>query len=168
MLTEEKLSEITKKAIGTRSYAYRVKQSSSQYSCTIWLYAGQPNDDGLVATIYVSEGNVLGSFHISFVPELSNKEDREVMRMINSNLFDYFNKRLEPKFYIRLLNDDYGYLALDEDTELWHVTSIDIAKADHEKVAFTADEINAMSVSKEFAHVDLWNATEKVGDDKAQ
>lgn len=164
MLTKEKLSEVVKKSIGSRSYSYKVSPSSTKNSCTISLYSGQPNDDGLVVTIYISEGKVLGSFHMSFIPKLSCKEDREVMKMINSNLFDYFNKRIEPKYYIKLLNNDGGYLTQFEETGSWSVLSLAIAKMTNQKATFTAGEISKMARSEEFANVDLWSAAKEVED----
>lgn len=164
MLSKEKLKDIAEKAIGTLHYVYRVKQIGSQNNYEVLLY-DQINGQ-VVANLYIYEGNMLGSLEVKFVPERSSKTDREVLRMINSQLFDYFDKQLEPKYYIKLLNDHYGYLTLDEDKKSWHVSSLNIAKVSHLKTTFTADEINKISMSKEFSYVDLWSAAEEVEEDE--
>lgn len=108
MLTKEKLSEITENAIGTFHYTYAVAKVSSQNSFAIRLY-DQPNDE-LVANSYIYEGDKPGRFTIDFVPERSNKTDRVVLRDIIGQLYEYFDGQLKQKYYIKLLNTDYGYL----------------------------------------------------------
>lgn len=161
MLTKEKLSEIAEEAIGTLHYTYVVAKVSSENGFAIRLY-DQMNDE-LVADSYIHESDKPGLFTIDLVPKrIGNKTDREVLRDINSQLYEYFNKQFEPKFYIRLLNTDYGYLTRVEGTDLWSVTSLKIAKMSNQKSTFTADEIDEMEISAVFANSALWNAAEEV------
>ena len=91
-----------------------------------------------------------------------------MLREINSQLFEYFDEQLEPKYYIKLLNTDYGYLARVEGTDSWSVTSLKIAKMSNQKVAFTADEIHEMANDEVFANLsamDLLRAAEEVEED---
>ena len=164
MLTKEKLSEITKQAIGTLHYTYAVAKVSSQNSFAIRLY-DQLNDE-LVANSYIRDKP--GLFTIDFVPERINKTDREVLRDINSRLFEYFDEQFEVKYYIRLLNTDYGYLTWLEGTDSWSVTSLKIAKMSGQKATFTADEIEKIAQSELCANLnpmDLWRAAEEVEED---
>lgn len=71
-------------------------------------------------------------------------------------------KLIEQKYYIKLLNTDYGYLARVEGTDSWSVTSLKIAKMSNQKVAFTADEIDEMAADETFASLDLWRAAKEV------
>lgn len=158
MLTKEKLSEITKQAIGTLHYTYAVAKVSSQNSFAIRLY-DQLNDE-LVANSYIYEGDKSGWFMVDLVPVRSDKTDREVLRLISSQLHEYFDKR----FYIKLLNTDYGYLTHVEGTDSWSVTSLKIAKMSNQKATFTADEIDEMQNSEVF-NMDLWNAAQEVEED---
>lgn len=166
MLTKEKLSEITENAIEDLHYTYVVAKVSSQNSFAIRLY-GQLNDE-LVANSYIYEGDKPGRFTIDFVLERSNVADREVLRDIISQLYEYFDEQLQQKYYIKLLNTNYGYLALDERTDFWIVTSLKLAEMNNQKVAFTADEINEMANSEVFDNLnplDLWHAAEEVKED---
>lgn len=166
MLTKEKLSEITENAIGTFHYTYAVAKVSSQNSFAIRLY-DQLNDE-LVANSYIYEGDKPGWFTVDFVPERSNKTDREVLRDINSQLYEYFDEQLEPKYYIKLLNTDYGYLTRVEGTDSWSVTSLKIAKMSNQKATFTAAEIEEIAQSDLCANLnpmDLWRAAEEVEED---
>ena len=157
MLTKEELSKIAEQAIGTLHYTYTVGKTSSQNSFAIRLYDAISEE--LVVNSFIYEGDKPGWFTVDFVPERSNKTDREVLREINSQLFEYFDEQLEPKYYIKLLNTDYGYLARVEGTDTWSVTSLKIAKMSNQKVAFTAGEIS------EIANMDLWRAAEEVEED---
>lgn len=77
-------------------------------------------------------------------------------------------KLIEQKYYIKLLNTDYGYLARVEGTDSWSVTSLKIAKMSNQKIAFTADEINEIAKSELCANLspmDLWRAAEEVEED---
>lgn len=166
MLTKEKLSEITENAIGTFHYTYAVAKVSSQNSFAIRLY-DQLNDE-LVTNSYIYEGDKPGRFTIDFVPERSNKTDRVVLRDIIGQLYEYFDEQLKQKYYIKLLNTDYGYLARVEGTDSWSVTSLKIAKMSNQKVAFTADEIHEMANDEVFANLsatDLLRAAEEVEED---
>lgn len=166
MLTKEKLSEITKQAIGTFHYTYAVAKVSSQNSFAIRLY-DQLNEE-LVANSYIYEGDKPGWFTIDFVPERSNKTDRVVLRDIISQLYEYFDEQLKQKYYIKLLNTDYGYLARVEGTDSWSVTSLKIAKMSNQKATFTADEIHEMANDEVFANLsatDLLRAAEEVEED---
>lgn len=166
MLTKEKLSEITENAIGELHYTYAVAKVSSQNSFAIRLY-DQLNDE-LVANSYIYEGDKPGRFTIDFVPERSNKTDRVVLRDIISQLYEYFDEQLKQKYYIKLLNTDYGYLARVEGTDTWSVTSLKIAKMSNQKVAFTANEISEMANDEVFANLsatDLLRAAEEVEED---
>lgn len=160
MLTKEKLSEIAEKAIGTLHY-YTVAKVSNR--STIWLY-DQLNDER-VAILCIYEGNEPGWFTVNSMPDRNNKTDREVLRGINSQLFEYFDEQLEPKYYIKLLNTDYGYLARVEGTDSWSVTSLKIAKMSNQKVTFTASEIDEMELGATFANLDLWRTAEEVEED---
>lgn len=164
MLTKEKLSEIAEKAIGTLHYTYTVAKVSNR--STIWLY-DQLNDER-VAILCIYEGNEPGWFTVNSMPDRSNKTDREVLRDINSQLYEYFDEQLEPKYYIKLLNTEYGYLAKVEGTDTWSVTSLKIAKMSNQKVAFTAGEISEIANSDLCANLnpmDLWHAAEEVEED---
>lgn len=166
MLTKEKLSEITENAIGTFHYTYAVAKVSSQNSFAIRLY-DQLNDE-LVANSYIYEGDKPGWFTIDFVPERSNKTDRVVLRDIISQLYEYFDEQLKQKYYIKLLNTDYGYLTRVEGTDSWSVTSLKIAKMSNQKATFTADEIEEIAQSDLCAclnPMDLWRAAEEVEED---
>lgn len=168
MLTKEKLSKIAEQAIGTLHYTYTVAKARSQnsFAFRLWLY-DQLNDE-LVANSFIYEGDKPGWFTVDFVPERSNKTDREVLRDINSQLYDYFDEQLEPKYYIKLLNTEYGYLARVEGTDTWSVTSLKIAKMSNQKVAFTAGEISEIANSDLCANLnpmDLWRAAEEVEED---
>ena len=163
MLTKEKLSEITENAIGTFHYTYAVAKVSSQNSFAIRLY-DQLNEE-LVANSYIYEGDKPGWFTIEFVPERSNNTDRVVLRDIISQLYEYFDEQLQQKYYIKLLNTDYGYLAHVEGTDSWSVTSLKIAKMSNQKATFTADEIDEMATDEAFANLDLWRAAEEVEED---
>lgn len=166
MLTKKKLSEITENAIGTFHYTYAVAKVSSQNSFAIRLY-DQLNDE-LVTNSYIYEGDKPGRFTIDFVPERSNKTDRVVLRDIISQLYEYFDEQLKQKYYIKLLNTDYGYLARVENTDSWSVTSLKIAKMSNQKVAFTAGEISEIANSDLCANLnpmDLWRAAEEVEED---
>lgn len=166
MLTKEELSKITKQAIGTLHYTYTVGKVSSQNSFAIRLYDAISEE--LVANSFIYEGDKPGWFTVDFVPERSNKTDREVLRDINSQLYDYFDEQLEPKYYIKLLNTEYGYLARVEGTDTWSVTSLKIAKMSNQKVAFTANEIHEMANDEVFANLsatDLLRAAEEVEED---
>ena len=166
MLTKEKLSKITEQAIGTLHYTYAVAKVSSQNSFAIRLY-DQLNDE-LVANSYIYEGDKPGWFTIEFVPERSNKTDRVVLRDIISQLYEYFDEQLKQKYYIKLLNTDYGYLARVEGTDSWSVTSLKIAKMSNQKVTFTANEIHEMANDEVFANLsatDLLRAAEEVEED---
>lgn len=163
MLTKEKLSEITKQAIGTFHYTYAVAKVSSQNSFAIRLY-DQLNEE-LVANSYIYEGDKPGRFTIDFVTERSNETDRIVLRDIISQLYEYFDEQLEPKYYIKLLNTDYGYLTRVEGTDSWSVTSLKIAKMSNQKATFTASEINEIAQSDLCVNLnpmDLWHAAEEV------
>lgn len=160
MLTKEKLSEITEQAIGELHYTYAVAKVSSQNSFAIRLY-DQLNEE-LVANSYIYEGDKPGWFTVDFVPERSNKTDRVVLRDIISQLYEYFDEQLKQKYYIKLLNTDYGYLTRAEGTDSWNVTSLKIAKMSNQKATFTADEIDEMEISAVFANSALWNAAEEV------
>lgn len=166
MLTKEKLSKIAEEAIGTLHYTYVVAKVSSENSFAIRLY-DQLNDE-LVANSYIYEGDKPGWFTVDFVPERSNKTDREVLRDINSQLYEYFDEQLEPKYYIKLLNTDYGYLTKVEGTDSWSVTSLKIAKMSNQKATFTAGEISEIANSDLCANLspmDLWRAAEEVKED---
>lgn len=166
MLTKEKLSKIAEQAIGTLHYTYTVGKVSSQNSFAIRLYDAISEE--LVANSFIYEGDKPGWFTVDFVPERSNKTDREVLRDINSQLYDYFDEQLEPKYYIKLLNTDYGYLARVEGTDSWSVTSLKIAKMSNQKTMFTADEIYEMANDEVFANLsatDLLRAAEEVEED---
>lgn len=163
MLTKEKLSEITENAIEDLHYTYVVAKVSSQNGFAIRLY-GQLNDE-LVANSYIYEGDKPGRFTIDFVLERSNVADREVLRDIISQLYEYFDEQLQQKYYIKLLNTDYGYLAHVEGTDSWSVTSLKIAKMSNQKATFTADEIDEMATDEAFANLDLWRAAEEVEED---
>ena len=166
MLTKEKLSKIAEEAIGTLHYTYVVAKVSSENCFAIRLY-DQMNDE-LVADLYIHENDKPGWFTIDSVPERSNKTDREVLRDINSQLYEYFDEQFEAKYYIRLLNTDYGYLTRVEGTDSWNVTSLKIAKMSNQKVAFTADEIHEMANDEVFANLsatDLLRAAEEVEED---
>lgn len=166
MLTKEKLSEITENAIGTFHYTYAVAKVSSQNSFAIRLY-DQLNDE-LVANSYIYEGDKPGWFTVDFVPERSNKTDRVVLRDIISQLYEYFDEQLKQKYYIKLLNTDYGYLTRVEGTDSWSVTSLKIAKMSNQKATFTADEIEEIAQSDLCAclnPMDLWRAAEEVKED---
>lgn len=166
MLTKEKLSKITKQAIGTFHYTYAVAKVSSQNGFAIRLYDAISEE--LVANSFIYEGDKPGWFTVDFVPERSNKTDREVLRDINTQLYDYFDEQLEPKYYIRLLNTEYGYLAKVEGTDTWSVTSLKIAKMSNQKVTFTANEIHEMANDEVFANLsatDILRAAEKVEED---
>ena len=166
MLTKEKLSEITENAIGTFHYTYAVAKVSSQNSFAIRLY-DQLNDE-LVANSYIYEGDKPGRFTIDFVPERSNKTDRVVLRDIISQLYEYFDEQLKQKYYIKLLNTDYGYLTRVEGTDSWSVTSLKIAKMSNQKATFTAAEIEEIAQSELCANLnpmDLWRAAEEVEED---
>ena len=163
MLTKEKLSEITENAIEDLHYTYVVAKVSSQNSFAIRLY-DQLNEE-LVANSYIYEGDKTGWFTIEFVPERSNKTDRVVLRDIISQLYEYFDEQLQQKYYIKLLNTDYGYLAHVEGTDSWSVTSLKIAKMSNQKATFTADEIDEMATDEAFANLDLWRAAEEVEED---
>lgn len=162
MLTKEKLSEITENAIGELHYTYAVAKVSSQNSFAIRLY-DQLNDE-LVANSYIYEGDKPGRFTIDFVPERSNKTDRVVLRDIIGQLYEYFDGQLKQKYYIKLLNTDYGYLTRAEGTDSWNVTSLKIAKMSNQKATFTADEIYEMEISGVF-DLDLWSVAEEVKED---
>lgn len=166
MLTKEKLSEITENAIGTFHYTYAVAKVSSQNSFAIRLY-DQLNEE-LVANSYIYEGDKPGWFTIDFVPERSNKTDRVVLRDIISQLYEYFDEQLKQKYYIKLLNTDYGYLTRVEGTDSWSVTSLKIAKMSNQKATFTASEINEIAQSDlctALNPMDLWRAAEEVEED---
>lgn len=166
MLTKEKLSEITENAIGTFHYTYAVAKVSSQNSFAIRLY-DQLNDE-LVANSYIYEGDKPGRFTIDFVPERSNKTDRVVLRDIISQLYEYFDEQLKQKYYIKLLNTDYGYLTRVEGTDSWSVTSLKIAKMSNQKATFTAAEIEEIAQSELCANLnpmDLWRAAEEAEED---
>lgn len=166
MLTKEELSKIAEQSIGTLHYTYTVGKVSSQNSFAIRLYDAISEE--LVANSFIYEGDKPGWFTVDFVPERSNKTDREVLRDINSQLYDYFDEQLEPKYYIKLLNTDYGYLARVEGTDTWSVTSLKIAKMSNQKVAFTANEISEMANDEVFANLsatDLLRAAEEVEED---
>lgn len=163
MLTKEELSKIADQAIGTLYYTYTVAEKKLQSGYVVRLY--DAINEELVTSLSIYEGDKPGWFTIDFVPERSNKADREVLRDINSQLFEYFDERLEPKYYIKLLNTDYGYLARVEGTDTWSVTSLKIAKMSSQKVAFTADEIDEMELSTTFANLDLWRIVEEVEED---
>lgn len=163
MLTKEKLSEITKQAIGTFHYTYTVAKVSSQNSFAIRLY-DQLNEE-LVASLSIYEGDIPVCFRVDFLPERSNKTDREVLRSVNSKLVKYIDGRLAEKYHIKLLNNDYGYLAKTEGTDSWSVTSLKIAKMSNQKATFTAVEIGDMQTDEAFANVNLWRAAEEVEED---
>lgn len=166
MLTKEELSKIAEQAIGTLHYAYTVGKVSSQNSFAIRLYDAISEE--LVANSFIYEGDKPGWFTVDFVPERSNKTDQEVLREINSQLFEYFDEQLEPKYYIKLLNTDYGYLARVEGTDTWSVTSLKIAKMSNQKATFTADEISEIANSDLCVNLnpmDLWRAAEEVEED---
>lgn len=168
MLTKEKLSKIAEQAIGTLHYTYTVAKASSQnsFAFRLWLY--DQLSDELAADLYIHEGDKPGWFTVDSVPYRNNKTDREVLRDINSELYKYFNEQFEPKFYIKLLNTEYGYLARVEGTDTWSVTSLKIAKMSNQKVAFTADEIEKIAQSELCTNLnpmDLWRAAEEVEED---
>lgn len=166
MLTKEELSKITKQAIGTLHYTYTVGKVSSQNSFAIRLY-DQLNEE-LVASLSIYEGDIPVCFRVDFLPERSNKTDREVLRSVNSKLVKYIDGRLAEKYHIKLLNNDYGYLAKTEGTDSWSVTSLKIAKMSNQKATFTADEIHEMANDEVFANLsatDLLRAAEEVEED---
>lgn len=166
MLTKEKLSKIVEEAIGTLHYTYFFAKVSSQNSFVIRLY-DQLNDE-LVVNLHIYEGDKPGWFTVEFMSGRSNKTDREVLRDINSQLYEYFDGQLKQKYYIKLLNTDYGYLARVEGTDSWSVTSLKIAKMSNQKVAFTAGEISEIASSDLCANLnpmDLWRAAEEVEED---
>lgn len=163
MLTKEELSKITKQAIGTLHYTYTVGKVSSQNNFAIRLYDAISEE--LVANLFIYEGDKPGWFRVDSMPDRSNKTDREVLRLINSQLFDYLDEQLEQKYYIKLLNTDYGYLARVEGTDSWSVTSLKIAKMSNQKATFTAGEIDEMELSATFENLDLWRAAEEVEED---
>lgn len=168
MLTKEKLSKIAEKAIGTLHYTYTVAKASSQnsFAFRLWLY--DQLSDELAADLYIYEGDKPGWFTVDSVPYRNNKTDRKVLREINSQLFEYFDEQLEPKYYIKLLNTDYGYLARVEGTDTWSVTSLKIAKMSNQKVAFTTGEIHEMANDEVFVNLsatDLLRAAEEVEED---
>lgn len=166
MLTKEKLSEITENAIGELHYTYAIAKVSSQNSFAIRLYDAISEE--LVANSFIYEGDKPGWFTIDFVPERSNKTDRVVLRDIIGQLYEYFDEQLKQKYYIKLLNTDYGYLAKVEGTDTWSVTSLKIAKMSNQKVTFTANEIHEMANDEVFANLittDLLRAAEEVEED---
>lgn len=163
MLTKEKLSEITEQAIGELHYTYAVAKVSSPKRFAIRLY-DQLNEE-LVASLSIYEGDIPVCFRVDFLPERSNKTDREVLRSVNSKLVKYIDGRLAEKYHIKLLNNDYGYLAKTEGTDSWSVTSLKIAKMSNQKATFTAVEIGDMQTDEAFANVDLWRAAEEVEED---
>lgn len=147
-------------------YTYTIAKTKSQNGYVVRLYGSI--DEELVARLFVVEGDKPGCFTVDFVPERSNKTDREVLCDINSQLFEYFDERLEPRYYIKLLNTDYGYLAKVEGTDTRSVTSLKIAKMSNQKVAFTAGEISEIANSDLCANLnpmDLWRAAEEVEED---
>lgn len=163
MLTKEELSKIAEQAIGTLYYTYTVAEKKLRSGYVVRLYDAISEE--LVTSLSIYEGDKPGWFTVDFVPERSNKTDREVLRDINSQLFEYFDEQLQPKYYIKLLNTDYGYLAKVEGTDTWSVTSLKIAKMSNQKVTFTADEISEIAHSELCANLDpmdLWRAAEEV------
>lgn len=163
MLTKEKLSEITENAIGELHYTYAVAKVSSPKRFAIRLY-DQLNEE-LVASLSIYEGDIPVCFRVDFLPERSNKTDREVLQSVNSKLVKYIDGRLAEKYHIKLLNNDYGYLAKTEGTDSWSVTSLKIAKMSNQKATFTAVEIGDMQTDEAFANVNLWRAAEEVEED---
>ena len=163
MLTKEELSKIAEQAIGTLFYTYTIAKTKSQNGYVVRLYGSI--DEELVARLFVVEGDKPGCFTVDFVPERSNKTDREVLREINNQLYEYFDEQLEPKYYIKLLNTEYGYLARVEGTDTWSITSLKIAKMSNQKATFTAGEIDEMELSATFENLDLWRAAEEVEED---
>lgn len=166
MLTKEKLSEITKQAIGTFHYTYTVGKVRSRNSFTVRLYDAISEE--LVANSFIYEGDKPGWFTVDFVPERSNKTDRVVLRDVISQLYEYFDEQLKQKYYIKLLNTDYGYLTRVEGTDSWSVTSLKIAKMSNQKATFTASEINEIAQSDlctALNPMDLWRAAEEVEED---
>ena len=102
------------------------------------------------------------------MPERSNKTDRVVLRDVISQLYEYFDEQLKQKYYIKLLNTDYGYLTRVEGTDSWSVTSLKIAKMSNQKATFTASEINEIAQSDlctALNPMDLWRAAEEVEED---
>lgn len=162
MLTKEELSKIAEQAIGTLHYTYTVEKTSSQNSFAIRLYDAISEE--LVVNSFIYEGDKPGRFTIDFVPEQSNKTDRVVLRDIIGQLYEYFDGQLKQKYYIKLLNTDYGYLTRAEGTDSWNVTSLKIAKMSNQKATFTADEIYEMEISGVF-DLDLWSVAEEVEED---
>lgn len=71
----------------------------------------------------------------------------------------------EQKYYIKLLNTDYGYLARLEGTDSWSVTSLKIAKMSYQKTMFTAGEVDEIADSGLCPNLDLWRAAEEVEED---
>ena len=168
MLTKEKLSEIAENAIGTLHYTYSITNANLQNGFLFRLLLHDQPSDELVSDLFVYEGDNPGRFSVDFDTARNNKTDRIVLRDINSQLYEYFNKQFEPKFYIRLLNTDYGYLTRVEGTDLWSVTSLKIAKMSNQKSTFTADEIDEIAQSDLCANLspmDLWRAAEEVEED---
>lgn len=166
MLTKEELSKIAEQAIGTLHYTYTVGKLSSKNNFAISLYDAISEE--LVANSFIYEGDKPGWFTIDFVPERSNKTDRVVLLDIISQLYEYFDEQLKQKYYIKLLNTDYGYLAKVEGTDTWSVTSLKIAKMSNQKVTFTANEIHEMANDEVFANLsatDLLRAAEEVEED---
>lgn len=166
MLTKEKLSKIADEAIGTLFYTYTIAKTKSQNGYVVRLYGSI--DEELVARLFVVEGDKPGCFTVDFVPERSNKTDREVLRDIIGQLYEYFDGQLKQKYYIKLLNTDYGYLTRAEGTDSWNVTSLKIAKMSNQKATFTADEIEEIAQSELCANLnpmDLWRAAEEVEED---
>lgn len=163
MLTKEELSKIAKQAIGTLFYTYTIAKTKPQNGYVVRLY--DAIDEELVARLFVAEGDNPGRFTVDSVLERSNNDDRKVLRDINSKLYKHFDEQLEPKYYIKLLNTDYGYLTRVEGTDSWNVTSLKIAKMSNQKATFTADEIDEMEISAVFANSALWNAAEEVEED---
>lgn len=165
MLTKEELSKIAGQAIGTLFYTYTIAKTKSQNGYVVRLY--DSIDEELVARLFVVEGDKPGCFAVDSALERSNNDDCKVLRDINSQLSEYFDEQLEPKYYIKLLNTDYGYLAKVEGTDTWSITSLKIAKTSNQKVAFTAGEISEIAHSDLCANLDpmdLWRAAEEVED----
>lgn len=157
MLTNKMLDKILGEAVKGRYSTYTTEQLGLGRFYRVALYDNQSKH---VATLYLSEGDTLGNFEINFVTKKCSQATLLVLQSIQSQLFNYFDGLLEPKYFIRPNGNENGYLALPEDGDYLYLTTLELAQENGWKVAYTADEINDLVEAGDFGDLGLWEVVE--------
>lgn len=160
MLTKRMLDEVLEEAVKGTYFTHTTERLGLDHFYRVALYDNQSKLTEHAATLYLSEGDTPGNFEINFVTKKFSQTTSLVLQSIQSQLFNYFDELLEPKYFIRPNDNENGYLALPEAGDYLYLTTLELAQENGWKVAYTADEINDLVEAGDFGDLGLWEVVE--------